>query len=690
MMRIRLLVYSAVAIALGYVGLMLRATDGHVVPQVADLYLIAQYARAFAEGHPFRYNAGEPASSGATSLLHTAVLGAAHAVGFRGEWLIAFAIALGALCYVLTVVLAVRAARRLTGESEALLAGAMVMLCGPVVWGFLYGADTAPFMVLFLWLFERLLAGSAGGVALAGTLLALTRPEGLIVGIVVVVASRALWPTDKRARRLAALPLAAALLVLLLNRLLTGYWASTSVSDKSLFAAYGIADGIGLISDYLTDVVRGLLLGLYPSQIPVGLSQGWAPFFLPPLSLLLVIAALLSAPPAARNALRVWGVIVIGLVLLVSTNVFIGVHFNRHLMWAFPTLHVLIAAGLGEAARRWAPSDTAQQRRFFRAGAVLVVILGALSTARFAAIYGQLAGDMYRREGRAAEWISRRLPADAVIANLGTSLEYLTGRRSVNLHGVMSPAFFDNLPNEREAGTFEALGRLAPEERPSHLLTTVNNLDAAPSLRELTVLPELYRTTTFGDEILVYALRYDLADKNRRIFLPKTQDAVHGLAEVDEINVCDRTAEKAHRYQFSSGSGDLRLHGTVRVGSYVLEGAGASREEKVIDAGRAVLGAESFDIRTEAGRDVVVVMRTAADIDVGIHRPGTPPREHLQIAEAFVRVQAQGQTVGELRFKPRAGWDEVTFRIPATAVAAGKTHVELSGQYASFYYWFFQ
>src|SRR5215471_12212379 len=79
-------------VGLLFVGLMLVATNGHFVPPVVDLYVVCQYARAMAEGHPFQYNPGEPPSTGATSLLHTVILAIAHALGARGEGLLAFAV----------------------------------------------------------------------------------------------------------------------------------------------------------------------------------------------------------------------------------------------------------------------------------------------------------------------------------------------------------------------------------------------------------------------------------------------------------------------------------------------------------------------------------------------------------------------------------------------------------------------
>jgi hypothetical protein len=52
------------AVASTFVALMLWTTHGHFVAPVSDLYVVAQYARAMAEGHPLRYNSGEAPNTG--------------------------------------------------------------------------------------------------------------------------------------------------------------------------------------------------------------------------------------------------------------------------------------------------------------------------------------------------------------------------------------------------------------------------------------------------------------------------------------------------------------------------------------------------------------------------------------------------------------------------------------------------
>ena len=98
---------------------------------------------------------------------------------------------------------------------------------------------------------------------------------------------------------------------------------------------------------------------------------------------------------------------------------------------------------------------------------------------------GEFAGDVYRRDVATAHWIQRNLPPGTAMANLATSVEYLTGHRSLNLHGVTTPDFFGGHAAEREADTFESLRRLAPASRPPYLITTVSAQDRFPIMREL-------------------------------------------------------------------------------------------------------------------------------------------------------------------------------------------------------------
>ena len=685
----RALVLVSLAVALAFVGLMLYATDGHFVAQIADLHVVCQYAKAMAEGHPFRYNAGEAPTSGATSVLHTAILALGHALGARGEGLIALAILLGAAFYGASVLLARRVGARLGGEREGLLAGGLVALGGPVVWAFLYGSDIALFLFLALLVFERWLAfwagGRARGFAVAGTLLALARPEGLLVAVGLGAAAMR-RPAPQRERALAWAPAAAGLALLLFLRAATGQWLGTSVADKALVPNFGPVESLAVAAKYGVDVLRGLLLGFYPAEAPIGFSQGQAPFGFPPLGLLFVLLAAARPPAGLAFPVRVWLVLVGALFALVGPNVFMGIHFNRYLLWAFPGLLALAAVGLGVATRLVAREDEGLERTLFRLGAGLFLVLGLLSTARFAATYAEMAGETWRREIPAAEWIRDNLPPGVGIANVATSIEYLSGHRNLNLHGVTSPGFVGNRTLEKEAGLLESLHRLPKAERPPYLLLTRSVYEGSALLPRLTEGPPLYSTASLGDDLLLFRARWDLVDREGQVYLPETRAAVAGLVEVDRLNVCDTVDERKHAYTYSSGRGGLLLGGTAWIDTYRLpEG-----DVEVADAGRAILGRESFRARTRGGRDLVVVLRSNGSIEARAMRAQGPLMAPLVIDEAGLLVRAGQRTVLRLALPNRPGWNEHVFRLAAEVVSEGQTELQLSGRYASFHYWFYQ
>ena len=463
-----LLLLLAVVVSSVFLGFMLAATDGHFVPQVVDLYLVFQYARAMAEGHPFQYNAGEPPSTGATSLLHTAVLALAHAVGIRGEGLVAFAILTGAALLCVSVVLAFRLgdaprrpARRSrwparSSPSAARWAGrsstertSRSSWCSPC--GCCARSPT------------RGRRAASRGLAACGVLLALARPEGLPIA---PAWSRCAGRSDRdaggaegrargvgagrrRARRARALPRAS-----------PAPGSGTSVADKSLLASYGSRTAWRSPPSTASTWCAACCSASSPRRRRSGSAAAGRRSPSRRSACCWSLTTLATAPDRAAAA-RLGGQR--------------GASSSR---WSHPTcswapLQPLPAVGLpgpagaggGGPAPPVRPAHAgrpAARPRPLRGGAALLVLLGALSTLRFAVLYGEMAGDVYRRDLAAAAWISKNLPPGVAIANLATSVEYLTGHRSLNLHGVTSPAFFGNRAAEREAGVVEAL---APHAR---------------------------------------------------------------------------------------------------------------------------------------------------------------------------------------------------------------------------------
>jgi hypothetical protein len=686
----RALVLLALVVAALFAGLLLWTTNGHFVAPITDFYVVAQYARALAEGHPFQYNAGDLPTTGATSLLHTALLGAGHAAGARGEWLVAYALALGTVLFAASIPLAVRAATRLAGPREGLLAGALVALGGPVAWGYLYGSDIALFLFLALLVLERWLAywqGDSGlGLALATALLALARPEGLPIALLLGAAS--FWrPGPAATRRERLLPWAgvvAGLFVLALQRALTGGWLSTSVAEKSLLPSYGPVETLAASTKYGVDVIRGLLLGLYPAEAQIGFSMGQAPFAFPPLGLLLVLIAVARPAAGVRGAARAW-LAVVGVVFAIAgPNVFMGVHFNRYLLWAFPGLLVFAAAGLGVATRLVAREDAALERVLFRSAAGLYLLLGLLSTVCLAAIYSEMAGETWRREIPMADFIRDRLPRGVAIANAATSVEYLTGHRNLNLHGVTSAAFAGTRVADREAGLFESLVRMPAAERPPYLLLSRSGYEGSPLLQGLTQGAPLFETTSLGDELVLFGAKWDLLQGGAQPLAAEALRAVAGLREVDRLNTCDVRDEAAHAYRFESRLGEILLGASVGIDA--RPGGGGT----LADAGRVIIGREAFRVLTPERRDLWLVLRTQRSPVARAMRVHGPSVVSLEIAEAGLVVRAGGRVALRASLPNHPGWNEHVLRIPAELLGPSVTELEISGRYAAYHYWFYQ
>ncbi len=235
--KARALKYGPLVLAVAFIAertiAAVLAKVGHAAATLDDAYIHFQYARAIASGHPLRFQAGAPVTSGATSMLWPAVLAPFWALGARDEaimwpaWALSFA-ALGGLAWEASAL-----TERLAGRAAAVGAGAMTITFGGLVWCAASGMEVVP----FAWAIARASRrasewseaepssrssrGAAELVALAWVA-ALFRPEGGVTALF-VAATLAIFPR-RAAWSERALALAAASAVLALPLLL---WALT-------------------------------------------------------------------------------------------------------------------------------------------------------------------------------------------------------------------------------------------------------------------------------------------------------------------------------------------------------------------------------------------------------------------------------------------------------------------------------
>ena len=311
-----------------------------------------QYAQALAEGHPFQYNPGEAPTTGATSLLHTTILALAHAAGARGEGLIAFAILLGAALYLASLALAVRigdAARRAARGP----AGRRRSWRSAVPWS--GASSTAPTSRCSCswpcgcstagW--RSRAAAPRAGWRVAGALLALARPEGLPIAGALALAG--LWRAPAATRRAAVAvacrwrPGSASLA---LQRAFTGTWLC-DLRRRQVAAAELRARRDARAA---SQVRRGRDARPAARALPARRRRSASRAARPPSSFRRSPCCWSCCAVARTGARspgpRACGSRLVAVVFaLVGPNVFMGVHFNRYLMWAFPGLLALRRGG---------------------------------------------------------------------------------------------------------------------------------------------------------------------------------------------------------------------------------------------------------------------------------------------------------------------------------------------------------
>jgi len=674
-----------------YVLAMLVVTDTHFVPQVADLYLIAQYAKGFAEGHPFQYNPGEAPTAGATSLLHTLLLSLAHLVGFRGEGLIAFAILSGALFSLLTVLQAHRAGETLSGSSRLAFLGALlVALNGPLAWSFHYGADIALVLFLSTWLFAAWIRDSPRSPAwvVPAALLALTRPEAAVLVFALAMAEvldarMARGETKVQAKWFAPLVIAMGLAFGL--RLYAGEAAQSSYSQKLLSSNWGEFAAATFSLEYWSDLLRGVLMGFYPADQRLGLGGANAPYYAAPFLLLFVFIALLQKTRALTRAS--WFLVAAFLTALaVTPTIHMGVHSNRYLLFALPPLLLLSALGFEQAARLMGAALSVPTERVFRRIAALACVFGLISVSRFALVYADSAAGIYKKDEAIFDFIRTRLPETATFLSNGVSVEYRTGRRSLNLSGVVTPGFALILPVETEASAFEVLSRPETGALPPYLIAQEAYIEGSPAWAALVGGAPVFATSGLdGAEFAIYPTRSDLLGRQRGL-IRVTPGAEWAL--VDSINVADPVDERSHGYGFRSTVGVRHLYAALKIDRFQGPRPGSGTE--IADGGRIILGHEEMRIATPRAGDILLVMRTHGSPSARVRHPAGENRVDLAMAESAVRISTSRGRTEWFRHTLEPGWNEVAYRIPAALVEGPVTRLRLEGRYAAYWYGAFQ
>lgn len=670
---------AALLLGAGFVAVSVAYNRGSLVPPLDDVYIHLQYARQLGDGEPLRYQPGAEITTGASSLLWMVLLGAAHAVGFDGRWLLAVAVAGGVVGVALAAAFTSAAATRLGGRAAGWWAGLLTALCGPLLWGGASGMEVGLLAALVTgtllsYLRER---PRFRWTPVVAALLALTRPEGFLVAAAFTAAmawtllrscpgtppgelSWLRWqrgfPSGRAAARglLVAAPVVVFAAQLLLFRVLTGTSQANGVLAKSWLHTGFLHQPLE-IADHVQRNVAALLASL------AGLS---GQDVLAPLAL--VVAVLGVAALAARRERTLAVALGGGLVLVVAAVATLTTAMwqdLRYLQPFLPLLLLLVVLGAGLVPHRAA-----------RGGLLAVVLLFTVAaTPAWALRLGQQASAMREGPVSVAQWIAGNVPpGDVVAVNDVGAAAWFGGHRTVDLVGLTTNGMA--APSLNGPGTlYEALRALPPDERPQWFAVfdrwggvPVADLGRAGLLGTEPVItfglagparpisasaPQTCQIDRSCDRVSIWRADWSAADS------AQAPDAPVPGRIVDHLNVGDTADEAAHGW-----TTDPPVLG-VQPDS-VLDRAVVAPGRLVADSGRHVVGGETFTLGgTVPGRPVTLTGRIGA----GPALPGERTR--------VVAVDVDGRPAGEWTLPDAQPWAQASFTVPGELVTGDRVTV---------------
>lgn len=643
------------------------AKVGYPAATLDDSYIHFQYARAIVEGHPMRYQGGEPVSSGATSQLWPALLAPFYAVGFRGHAIMWPAWGLSYVCFGALVYEAYALARGLVSKPMAIAAGAMVLFFGGHVWCAASGMEVIPFAWLLArsarraseWCEDARYRTSRGlaELSILSAAAPLMRPEGALASVLVALAVAGIPRSPTwRARALGLLPLAGVLVTPLLLLVMTG---KTTTSTTQVKLAVG--NPYHAFAPTFVANARILVYTLLNGEV-------WSVEFLPRGGAKVALVALAAVPLrgiATRRVERSLAVLAFALAMFVPCA-YITFLWNRlRYLWPFATGWFVALACLGEVL---GTAASRVRKSYGIVGPVFGFGVAGMLATRLDWVIDDVAGSasgIARQHGKIAAFAAEKLPSDARIGLNDTgAIAYFGGKKTFDIVGLTTPSeatYWLGGPASR----FEHYERLFSTDKgrlPTHFAVYPEWMGCDQILGETLVEATVKDATILGGQ----TMKLMTADYSRlgsgelpRAPLPEI---------VDTLDVADLESEKAHGYELLRA-----LEGEQTVESFPMKDDPDAPE--ALDGARTMRKAERFFAMLRPGAPHRLVVRARA----------TPSGDD----EVIAHVRVGGVDIGTLR---ASGSDvfEGSLVVPSAA-ATDRAVVDLrveGGTLSIAHYWF--
>jgi hypothetical protein len=581
---------------------------GHPGAALDDSFIHFQYARAIAEGHPFRYEAGEPATMGATSALWPLLLAPFYWLGCKGLFILWPAWGFSFLAFGLLAREVYLLTKPLAGPHAALGAGAMVFAFSPFTWCAGSGMEVMPFAFCLARAARRSsewvetssrTAGFEYELVALAFVTPLFRPEGALASLV-VAAALAMAPRTSalRAGIPAAVCLVGAVAPQLLSALVTGALQSNTAQVKLIPGnPYYVGPALwGALHENVHTLLHVLLNGeIWSAEF---IPQGSMPFALAGLGAIVWLGWTRERPLRFRAV-----TIVLLAVAVCAPCAYISFLWNRlRYLWPFASFWLVGLACLtrvvGEALGR---VRTGWQRATPILAGLIVGLLGAKVDGAIDDLASSASG-IDRQQVALGRWAQTELPKGARIGVNDTgAIAYFGDRATFDVVGLTTRGE-GRYWVAGAASRFEHYERVyatKPLSLPSHFIVypewMAMSAVLGTRLHDATVTDS---TILGGQTMVAYEADYSLLGSGER---PWTEGRDGPF--VDVLDVADLESERSHAYDLLG----------ARDGEEALTRATSPTGKDVVDGGRRGRSRDRFRVSLPAHATRVIVRLEASE-----------------------------------------------------------------------------
>jgi hypothetical protein len=672
----------------------LSVSDDPLIMPLDDTYIHFQYARQWAHAEPLVYTPGDPATSGATSLLYPPLLALGYWMGFDGWSLAYWALFIGVICFAgsawliyqigLENPLPIQLSLKPSSRYAFSIALAFV-LTGPLIWAALSGMETSLFVFSVLLTFYCVQRGWLRQAALAALLMVLVRPEGLILaGLGMLGLAVTCWPALWKDRMLRAawlaVPLAGGLIQPAINLSATGSASSSGMQAKSHLynTSQPLADRLEKCLDFFGRMWLQLLSGKSPDF------GSFTASVLGPSAVAVMLVGTWWAWRSRRlNAAAIMMAWVLALSAAVTT---LDTAFWQFKRYQLPLMALFYPA----AAWIIAPmSDFMVRRKGKVLGWLLpavIVIPTALTVVPFANNYADNVRVVRDQQVPMARWIKENLPPDARIGVHDVGLvRYFGGRAVYDVVGLTTPGPASSW-RQGPGAIYEHMAD--SPYRPDHfaiypdvqgLRYLLNAGVFGETLAEFPVKLPRHNVASATDYQAIYRADWSATRVQEQVSQAITLDYLGDMRLVDQIDVANLDSEADHDYRWWQN--DTPSGFITEVYRHITPACGLDEAACwAVDGGRVITGGEEFTVRTRPGEDLILITRVHGRISVPLT---------VYINEQRWEQRVQPEMPGR--------WIEVITLVPADHITSSHMKIRIEPEsdspdqvYLPYTHWAFQ